>query len=218
MVICGFVRTVPYTSSRLPAALVNSPWNWLARVRPDGSVDGVDAAPEMVAQAQRSTAGAGLPLHFQTAPAQRLPFDDNIFDGVSCTLALHHIAAEDRPLAILRWSGCCNRAGVSSSPTPRCDLAGPKSADAPTASARGRRADPRQRRRPHAHRRTRRHQLRQHDLNLDRSGARHQNSIGLSVLQLPRCSLGVVPERRAVLDALLNARTVAALPPGVVRS
>lgn len=70
------------------------------RVRPDGTVDGVDAAPEMVAQAQRSTGGTGLPLHFQTAPAQRLPYDDHTFDAVSCTLALHHIAAEDRPLAI----------------------------------------------------------------------------------------------------------------------
>jgi ubiquinone/menaquinone biosynthesis C-methylase UbiE len=70
------------------------------RVRPGGSVDGIDAAAEMTARAQATARGLGLPVTFQTAAAQRLPFPDGAFDAAICTLGLHHIAPADRQQAV----------------------------------------------------------------------------------------------------------------------
>jgi ubiquinone/menaquinone biosynthesis C-methylase UbiE len=70
------------------------------RVLPGGTVDGVDAAAEMVDYATRANKRLKLPVTFQTAAAQQLPFPDGTFDAVTCTLALHHIAAHQRQLAV----------------------------------------------------------------------------------------------------------------------
>lgn len=66
------------------------------RVGPDGSVDGIDVAPEMVEQATRKAEATGLPMAFRTGRAQQLPYDDNTFAALTCTLALHHIAHDER--------------------------------------------------------------------------------------------------------------------------
>jgi demethylmenaquinone methyltransferase/2-methoxy-6-polyprenyl-1,4-benzoquinol methylase len=70
------------------------------RVTPGGSVDGVDGAAEMVSRAQRNNRRAQRPVTFRTARAQQLPFPDEQFDAVTCTLVLHHVAEADRPQAV----------------------------------------------------------------------------------------------------------------------
>lgn len=70
------------------------------RVRPDGSVDGVDASAKMVNRAHATSRRLGLPVTFHTASAQRLPFPDAAFDAATCTLALHHIARNDWPQVV----------------------------------------------------------------------------------------------------------------------
>ena len=69
-------------------------------VGPDGSVDGIDAATEMVNRAAATNRRLRLPVRFQAALAQRLPFPDDTFNAVTCTLALHHIADDDRRQAV----------------------------------------------------------------------------------------------------------------------
>ena len=69
-------------------------------VSPDGTVDGVDAATEMVDHATATNNRLWLPVRFQTALAQHLPFPDGTFNAVTCTLALHHIAHDDRQQAV----------------------------------------------------------------------------------------------------------------------
>ena len=66
------------------------------RVLPGGWVDGVDASPEMISRASSKARKRGMPASFQVAYAQRLPFDDAMFDAVACTLALHHVAEDDQ--------------------------------------------------------------------------------------------------------------------------
>jgi ubiquinone/menaquinone biosynthesis C-methylase UbiE len=61
------------------------------RVGPSGAVHGVDASPEMIAQAIRKAATARLRASFQVARAQALPFPTARFDVVLCTLMLHHL-------------------------------------------------------------------------------------------------------------------------------
>ncbi|MGI0017470.1 MAG: class I SAM-dependent methyltransferase [Nitrosotalea sp.] len=66
-------------------------------VGPDGSVVGVDAAPEMVAYAasrSRSAANAS----FEVGSAGALSFPDSTFDAVLSSLTMHHLApAEQLP-------------------------------------------------------------------------------------------------------------------------
>lgn len=69
------------------------------RVTPGGTIDGVDAAEEMTALARENAAKAALPATFDTARAQALPYGEATFDALTCTLALHHIARNDRAAA-----------------------------------------------------------------------------------------------------------------------
>jgi ubiquinone/menaquinone biosynthesis C-methylase UbiE len=70
------------------------------RVGPTGSVDGIDAAVEMIKRATARTRRHGMPVTFQVAFAQELPFSDATFDAVACTLALHHVADDDQLTAV----------------------------------------------------------------------------------------------------------------------
>jgi ubiquinone/menaquinone biosynthesis C-methylase UbiE len=70
------------------------------RVAPSGSVDGIDPSPEMINRAIARVRKHGVPARFEVAYAQQLPFADNAFDAVACTLALHHVADDDRQTAV----------------------------------------------------------------------------------------------------------------------
>src|SRR5260370_41171963 len=64
---------------------------------PDARLDGVDAAPQMIAQAIRMLP-AGAPTPFQQAPPQALPLADGQFDLVLRTRTFHHWADQKKGL------------------------------------------------------------------------------------------------------------------------
>jgi ubiquinone/menaquinone biosynthesis C-methylase UbiE len=70
------------------------------RVAPSGSVAGIDPAPEMIKRATSRARKHQVPVAFQVAFAQRLPFPNATFDAVACTLALHHVAEDDQQSAV----------------------------------------------------------------------------------------------------------------------
>lgn len=70
------------------------------RVGATGSVDGIDPAAEMIKRAGSRARKRGVPVTFQVAYAQDLPFADGSFDAVACTLALHHVAEDDQLTAV----------------------------------------------------------------------------------------------------------------------
>ncbi len=73
-----------------------------ARLRfPSARLEGVDAAPSMVKQAQLA-AGAGSSIHFQEAVAEALPFADSTFDVVMSTLTFHHWSDQQMGIAEVR--------------------------------------------------------------------------------------------------------------------
>jgi ubiquinone/menaquinone biosynthesis C-methylase UbiE len=70
------------------------------RVAPTGSVNGIDASPEMITRATARAKKRGGSASFQVAYAQQLPFGDATFDAIACTLALHHVAEDDQATAV----------------------------------------------------------------------------------------------------------------------
>lgn len=82
------------------------------RMGASGYVHGIDASPDMISHAKWKAAHCGLPVEFQVAAAQSLPFPDGTFDVAMCSLALHHLPAELRSTAIeemrrvVRPGGC----------------------------------------------------------------------------------------------------------------
>jgi ubiquinone/menaquinone biosynthesis C-methylase UbiE len=70
------------------------------RVGATGSVNGIDPAAEMIKRASSRARKSGVPVSFQVAFAQDLPFADGSFDAVACTLALHHVAEDDQLTAV----------------------------------------------------------------------------------------------------------------------
>jgi ubiquinone/menaquinone biosynthesis C-methylase UbiE len=70
------------------------------RVGATGSVNGIDPAAEMIKRASSRARKRGVPVSFQVAYAQDLPFADGTFDAVACTLTLHHVAEDDQLVAV----------------------------------------------------------------------------------------------------------------------
>lgn len=64
-------------------------------VGPNGSVVGVDAAPEMVAHAASRSRSAGN-VTFEVGSASALSFPGSSFDVVVSSLTMHHLAAADQ--------------------------------------------------------------------------------------------------------------------------
>lgn len=81
------------------------------RVGASGSVHGVDAAAEMIARARTKSARSALPVTFEVAAAQSLPFADATFDVVLCTLALHHLPEHARAGALTEMRRVLKPAG-----------------------------------------------------------------------------------------------------------
>jgi ubiquinone/menaquinone biosynthesis C-methylase UbiE len=71
-----------------------------SRVGAKGSVRGVDASPEMIARARTKAEQGGVPVTFEIAQAQSLPFPDATFDVALCSLALHHLSGDARGKAL----------------------------------------------------------------------------------------------------------------------
>ncbi|HEV2140209.1 MAG TPA: class I SAM-dependent methyltransferase [Candidatus Dormibacteraeota bacterium] len=68
---------------------------------PGASLDGVDAAIEMVKEAERERP-EGSRINFQTATAEHLPFPDGQFDLVFSTMTFHHWADQGKGIAEVR--------------------------------------------------------------------------------------------------------------------
>jgi ubiquinone/menaquinone biosynthesis C-methylase UbiE len=66
------------------------------RVGPSGTVEGIDASPEMIARAKKKASQAGLAVAFTDGVVEALPFPDARFDAVLSTLMLHHLPREAR--------------------------------------------------------------------------------------------------------------------------
>ena len=81
------------------------------RVGARGTVHGVDAAAEMIARARAKSARRALPVTFDVAAAQALPFADSTFDVVLCTLALHHLPEDARAGALAEMRRVLKAAG-----------------------------------------------------------------------------------------------------------
>jgi ubiquinone/menaquinone biosynthesis C-methylase UbiE len=71
------------------------------RVGGAGTVDGIDASPEMIARARKkSKRVSGAAVVFRTALAESLPFDTSRFDVVLSTVMLHHLPRAVRAQAV----------------------------------------------------------------------------------------------------------------------
>ncbi len=66
------------------------------RVGPAGEVHGLDAAPEMVAVAQRKSARAGQPITFRVGSIAALPYADDTFDVALCSFMIFHLPDDTR--------------------------------------------------------------------------------------------------------------------------
>src|ERR1700730_16625755 len=70
-----------------------------ALVQPGGLAVGVDSSEAMVAEACKRTAGSSVPVQFQIAKAQELPFPDNYFHACNAERLFVHLSDPARVLA-----------------------------------------------------------------------------------------------------------------------
>jgi demethylmenaquinone methyltransferase/2-methoxy-6-polyprenyl-1,4-benzoquinol methylase/phosphoethanolamine N-methyltransferase len=74
------------------------------RTGPDGQTAGIDASPEMIAEARRKAARAGVTVDYRVAAVEALPYPNESFDVVLSSLLMHHLPDDlkDRALAEIR--------------------------------------------------------------------------------------------------------------------
>ena len=65
------------------------------KVGPNGEVQGIDAAPEMIEVARRKATTAKANVEFRVSLVESLPFPDHSFDVVLSSLMVHHLPGED---------------------------------------------------------------------------------------------------------------------------
>jgi len=63
-------------------------------VGPAGSVHGIDPSLDLLAHAQKKARRANVDVAFHTGSGEKLPFDDDSFDVVLCTLVFHHLSPQ----------------------------------------------------------------------------------------------------------------------------
>ena len=77
----------------------------LSRRAPQAEVIGVDGDPEILTRAELKAVTSGTDIEFLSALATALPFADNSFDRVTCSLLLHHLVRPQKVAAL----GECRR-------------------------------------------------------------------------------------------------------------
>lgn len=70
------------------------------RISSSGAAVGVDASGSMITVARRKATRKALPVRFDVAAAQELPYPDESFDAVATSLMIHHLPAGDRAGAV----------------------------------------------------------------------------------------------------------------------
>ncbi|HEY7122787.1 MAG TPA: methyltransferase domain-containing protein [Ktedonobacterales bacterium] len=70
------------------------------RVGPTGKVAGIDASPEMIAQAQKKASKRGLSIDFRLEPVEAMSFPDQTFDCATSSLMYHHLPGDLKRQAV----------------------------------------------------------------------------------------------------------------------
>jgi ubiquinone/menaquinone biosynthesis C-methylase UbiE len=65
-----------------------------------GSVTGIDPAPEMIAMARQKADRAGLPIDYRVAAVEAMPFAAASYDVVISSMMMHHLPDELKPRAL----------------------------------------------------------------------------------------------------------------------
>jgi demethylmenaquinone methyltransferase/2-methoxy-6-polyprenyl-1,4-benzoquinol methylase/phosphoethanolamine N-methyltransferase len=74
-----------------PGELTLAAWR---RVGPTGAVAGIDASPEMIAEARRKARRIGRGVEFRVEPVEALSFPAGSFDVVLSSLMMHHLPGD----------------------------------------------------------------------------------------------------------------------------
>lgn len=68
-------------------------------LKEDGEIIGVDASENMIKECNRNNLYKDSPVRFQIGIMEKLPFNDNYFDAVISSLAIHHVPRDTKIIA-----------------------------------------------------------------------------------------------------------------------